>query len=237
MAKAKETDSHIPFAQWQRHDEASDAYFRAKARSEGTGAQAIVRETNVVQVQNDSGADRLKGHVLEFNDYYLDEANIARGYLWIIGGEPSLANDFGILLQPIKDGKVGDCQLSGVCFALVNVTDAAHKYARVDASTYVLQSAAIGPVRVIYKPSGTGEKGCIVNITHVPDQSFIGKPDGSYTKGDDDMTVELYDKYEGSALNVSLPDCILLVRDVEDTDWVSGTIINGIGHAAPVDCE
>jgi hypothetical protein len=44
----------------------------------------------------------------------------------------------------------------------VNVTDANHGYATPASGEPVLQSAETGPIRILYKPAGTGEKTCAV---------------------------------------------------------------------------
>jgi hypothetical protein len=114
-----------------------------------------------LKVKNSSGADRRRGELLEFTGFALNAAEITNT-IWLTGGSPTLANGFGILVRPIPSNDIDDCQVAGACYALVNVTDANHKFANVSASTYVLQSAATGPVRILYKDSGTGEKECAV---------------------------------------------------------------------------
>jgi hypothetical protein len=128
----------------------------------------IEADTNLVTVKNDSGAARRRGEVLEFTD--LAFTNLDGGHGWLVGGEPALENGFGVLLNPIPDGKLGneDCQISGACIALVDVSDEGHQYAEVVAGEYVLQSAASGPVRIVWKPSGTGEKTCFVMLGQAP---------------------------------------------------------------------
>ncbi len=150
----------FPAAEWNRHVEASDAYHRTRSLEEPGSPISQRRESNVVNTKNSSGADRRKGEILEFTGSPLTD--FSDGLIWLIGDEPQLTNGFGVLLAAAPDGKFEECQVSGVCTALVNVTDVDHKFAQVSASTYVLQSAASGPVRILYKDSGTGEKECAV---------------------------------------------------------------------------
>lgn len=226
----------IPSAgEWNRHVDTADYIDRFRL---GTGSPAIrgSSDTNIVWTKNDSGANRRKGDILEFTGLAftnLDDDD--RG--WMVGGSPSLANGFGVLLKAVPNGDFAYLQVAGQCFAYVNVNDADDKYARVTSATYVLQSCALGPVRIIYKPSGTGEKKCKVLLPQAPDQNFVGKPAGNKSMGATDLTVNLYDKYGGSSLGVALTNCIALTRDLTTDDWVGGSIINGIGHAAPIDCE
>ena len=237
MTKAQQNDSAIPWQQWQRHDEAAEAYFRTKATGQGGNGNRGSRDTNIIRVKNNSGANRSAGHILEFTGLELSNLDGDIPMLWMTGGSPSLANAFGVLVQPLPDGESVPCQISGACKAKVNVLDAEDKYARVTSATYVLQSCALGPVRILYKPSGTGEKNCGILIPQAPDQSFICKPNAAYSMGENNATLNLYDKYSGSSLSVSLTGGIILTRDVLTTDWMSGTIINGVPHAAPIDCE
>src|SRR5262245_24742246 len=119
-------------------------------------------DSNVVNAKNTSGADRRKGEILEFSGSPLND--FKDGLLWLNGEQPQHAKSFGVLLQAVPNGKFQDCQVSGVCSALVNVTDTNHEYAAPRNSNAVLQSGAVGPVRILHKPSGTGEKTCVVRL-------------------------------------------------------------------------
>src|SRR5690606_40713884 len=61
-----------------------------------------------------------------------------------------------IFKEDLPDGEIGVAQVSGICAAVVNVTDANHKTATIAASTYILQSSANGPIPIFYQPAGTG---------------------------------------------------------------------------------
>lgn len=181
MEKAKANDDRIPFTQWQRHDEAAEAYFRTQARGDGTGGKGGGSDSNIIKVKNDSGAARRRGDILEFTGYELTDPTSLDDLpaAWLTGGSPTLANGFGVLLRAIPSTDLDSCQVSGVCFAYVNVTDADHRYAVVAASTYVLQSAAIGPVKILYKPSGTGEKTALVNLIGMVGEVLVKNDTGS----------------------------------------------------------
>src|SRR6185369_5297205 len=71
-----------------------------------------------------------------------------------------------------------DFQIAGACCAYVNVLDADDRYARVAASTYVLQSCAIGPVKILWKPTGTGEKTCAVRIGEAVGEILVKNESG-----------------------------------------------------------
>lgn len=167
MAKmqASRGDSAIPWPQWQRHDEAAEAYFRSKARGEAAFAPTGSGGSGVrVKVKNNSGADRRAGEVLQFTGFALDDEWLEQGYHWLTGGEPLLTNGCGVLTRATPSGDIDDCQVAGVCLALVNVGNANHTFCFVDKSNYVMQSGYGGANRILYKPSGTGEKKCLIAL-------------------------------------------------------------------------
>jgi hypothetical protein len=155
----------LSISEWNRHVDVAEHYDRTMARGQIRPRLGSTRDTNLVQVSNNSGADRREGEILEFTGFALTDLDGDVPLLWFTGGEPSLDNGFGVLLRPMpNDSSVMDvCQIAGACKALVNVTDAGHKFATVEAGEYVLQSAASGPIRILSNPAGgTGEKTCAV---------------------------------------------------------------------------
>jgi len=70
----------------------------------------------------------------------------------------------GIAITPIASSKFGRVVVSGAVQAIVNVTNAAHKYAVIQSGVAYLQSAASGPVRLLWHESGTGEKRAFVAL-------------------------------------------------------------------------
>lgn len=146
----------------------ADAYHREQALGQaGAPPKQRFPESNRVTVKNSTGAARAKGEVVQLGDSIIDSVN--KGELWLDSALPdsSPTERFAILTQPLPDEKIGyrAGQVSGVCFALVDVTDADHKYATPAASDAILQSAEVGPVKILYKPSGTGDaKECVVKI-------------------------------------------------------------------------
>lgn len=116
-----------------------------------------------VEVRNDTGADRREGDTVEIGDKLLDE--IDNHFLWFSAVEPDETRCFGIVLEPLPDGKIDRCRMAGVCTAYVDVLDPDHRCAKPVAGSFVLESALIGPVQIIYKPAGTGELECAVLLT------------------------------------------------------------------------
>lgn len=177
--------ANISATEWNRHVDASAAYHRTKARGEPRTPRTGGSDTNIVKVKNVSGDDRRRGEILEFSDFALDDpADLDLPMLWLEGDTPTLANGFGVLLRATPEDDLEDCQVLGACFALVNVISASHQFASPKHGTCVLQSAPVGSVRILYKPSGTGEKECAVLLTG--DSTHVVKPDQDIAIGDTD---------------------------------------------------
>lgn len=199
MAKAKQTDGQIPFDQWQRHDEAAEAYFRTKALGGNTFIPRGGSDTNIVTVKNNSGAARSAGEILEFTGWALDDpgsqdlpAN------WLVGGSPTLVNGFGVLLREMANGEYDACQVAGCCRAAIDVTDADHRYAVPAASDYNLQSAAIGPVKILYKP-GTGTAVlCFVRLIGMVGEILVKNDTGSDIAVNSSGTFKIFSGTPGS---------------------------------------
>jgi hypothetical protein len=86
----------------------------------------------------------------------------------MIGQAPQgRVHQIGVLMREVTAGDVAECQMFGLCSALVNVTSLAHRFAKAIAGSHVLQSAMCGHARFYWKPSTTGEQLCRV-ILGVP---------------------------------------------------------------------
>jgi hypothetical protein len=175
----------LSISEWNRHVDVAEHYDRTMARGQIRPRLGSTRDTNLVQVSNNSGADRREGEILEFTGFALTDLDGDVPLLWFTGGAVSLANGFGVLLRPMpNDSSVMDvCQIAGACKALVNVTDADHKFAKASSGNYILQSAFAGPIRILYKPSGTGEKTCAVLLGMDAIALHRGVTDAAINKG------------------------------------------------------
>lgn len=173
--------SQISASEFNRHVDVSDYFHGKQALGRGGLPQFRTPDTNKVKVVNASGANRRKGEVLEFGDFALSAGEVEQDQLWFQGIAPVMANGFGILVRPIPDGEADDCQVSGACMALVNIIDTSHRFATPVKSLYVLQSAPVGPVRLLFRPEDEGEQKCGVLITGDPTQ--IVKPAADIEKG------------------------------------------------------
>lgn len=80
-------------------------------------------------------------------------------------------HQIGVLMADAGIGDVAECQMFGLCTALVNVTSKAHRWAKAIAGSHVLQSAMCGHARIYWKPGATGEQLCRVILG--PPQSVL----------------------------------------------------------------
>ena len=116
--------------------------------------------TDIVKIKNSSGSHVRLGEVLEISGFLLTA--VKRDSLWFDGDTPDATRPFAIAMQDMPTDAIDRGQVSGICVALVNVTDADHDYAEVVSGEPVLQSSDSGPLRILFKPTGTGEKTCAV---------------------------------------------------------------------------
>lgn len=204
--------------EWNRHVDTADLVLGRQALGTGGAVNTGGSNGNFVTVKNDSGADRTQGQILEFTGFALTDLTARQVFL--LGGSPTLANGFGVLTATIKSGESDPfCQVSGACVAQVNVIDAAHKFAKVSSATYVLQSAVSGPARILYKPSGTGEKTCSVLLNGgEPFEFHRGVADEACAKGETE-TVSRYT--EGTTSDSGTNDEVF----GELGEWDTGDIV------------
>ena len=134
-------------------------------RQLGSPGQLVTLQNDptIVYVSNDTGADRLAGEVLEVSTYLLtravDEAN-----LWFSGVLRTGNGPCGLLLNALPDGKIGPMRIAGVSLAAVDVLDENHTHAYAKSNDTNPQSNFGGPFEILFKPSGTGLKTCVVRF-------------------------------------------------------------------------
>jgi hypothetical protein len=155
-------------AEWNRHEDAAD-YVAQRSLGSGGGEAARLLRTEIIRIKNSSGAARRKGEILEVGNLLIADSLILKEGREQLRFDTAIHDGtdapFCVLLDPIPDGGRGRAQIAGVCPALVNFTHADQRYARPANNNDVLQAGALGQVRVLYKPSGTGEKECLVNLS------------------------------------------------------------------------
>lgn len=153
------------------HNAFFDTYKRVHQQggpSNGTGQTSSV-PTVTCLVENSTGADitadfpilKLTGTVFDYDD---SEQAIYRGVAFT-GGTPAADTDIGnvaVVQGPIANGAMRAAVLLGPTWCQVNVSDAAHTFAKPKASSAELASDAASGARIIWKQTGTGTKWALV---------------------------------------------------------------------------
>lgn len=178
---------------WNSMIDAGNA-FRNGALSNGTPDRTRPRSTDIIKVKNDCGEDRARGEILSLTDKAVTD--LSDEHIWLIGSGVTECDFFGILKEPIADGGIVDCQVSGCCMAQVDVIDADHTRAKAVAGQYVLESSSDGPIEILYKPSGTGEQECVVRFGGGV-QMRLGQTGSGGLSISSAGTVTLYDAVSG----------------------------------------
>lgn len=237
MAKVNAGDPlRIPAPEWNRHVDAADWALQQKASGKtppSTGQRAYVK----AKVFNNTGADRRRGDVVEIGACTLADLNPE--YLWFDGETPTFSANrtaFGVLLQPVLNEKYVEALLLGICIAYVNVTNEDHKYADLDDGEHVLTSAVSGPVRILHKPTGTGEKECAVLLGDDGPLNFIGKAEEAIASGDSG-TCGIWSGVPGSEADTTLDvEAFNKTEDIASGDWVSITRVGRYWYVAGLAC-
>jgi hypothetical protein len=172
---AQEFNGHVDVSEW---------YKLQKRLGEGGTSPGSHIPTDRVKAKNNSGSNVPRGGVLEFTSFLLS-TDLQQEYPWFNATTPDLTNvGWGVARNPIPIDAIGEMQIAGVAIAIVNVSDATHKYARPAASSRKFASGNSGPVRILYKSAGTGDKECWVHLGSDPTAAaLLGKTDASHAKG------------------------------------------------------
>lgn len=128
-------------------------------------------KTDIVRIQNVTGTDLERGHVVQLGDLYVDAPD---QHQLFFDGElpaPDGRDSIAILLAPAIDDDNAEGQMSGVVYCRLNVTHVQHKWADVDAGDTVLQSHWHGRCEILWTETDTtGEQDAVVRIG----QAFLG---------------------------------------------------------------
>lgn len=131
----------------------------------GKGYRWWIRQVitgDIFRVKNTTGSTLSAGAVLELTTsvatptrYAIVLNGIARA-----GVDPPCA----VLLADAANNEIVDATTSGVCVANVDIIDADNTHARVVPGDTQLRGDFGGWARIIYKPSGTGVKSCVLHV-------------------------------------------------------------------------
>jgi len=190
------------------HNAMAMAAERYLAGPDGVPRRQLPGDSCVVSVKNSSGAARREGDVIQLDASLL--TTLDAQHLWIDGVAPAAnlwRNFHGVFLQQTPNGSIDACQVAGVCRAYVNINDTAHQRCDLKAAQYVLESCHAGPWEILWQPSGTGEKLCVVGIGPKRPSTGIAKLGGDLAAGAvgavTSATATLYRKASGASLETA----------------------------------
>jgi len=147
-----------------------DAAAAHKAALSGNSVKKIPEaKTETILVRNDSGGDVLTYGILGIDGVVFDVDDNADEFYnnpclkGVTPVEADHATKFVICQEPIADGKIGRCRIVGMSIALVDIQTSGDETCGAKTSTANLESGS-GSCQIIYAPSGTGVKDCLVRF-------------------------------------------------------------------------
>lgn len=224
----------ISASEWNRHVAAADLVLNGQPNGRTPRAEAQ-RSHVKVKVYNDTGDDLRRGDVVELGGIMLDSLNPE--YLWFSGVIPDLGASrtaYAVMLSPTLAGRYGEALLVGICIANVSISNAGHRFADLDQGEVVLRSVESGPVRILYKPTGTGEKECAVLLGWDAPQFYLGKTSVAINKGSSGSV----DRWTGDTLSDSgFNDTVFnQFGNIGSGKWVAYVGYQGKFYAIAAEC-
>lgn len=224
----------VPSAIWNNMVDAGQAFANQRISSSAP-PPTRARATDLLKLRNSSGASRKKGEILKIDGKVIE--TVSEEFIWLDGKEPEPDCRFGILKEPALDEEVATAQVSGVCMALVNVTDADHTFAYPADGEYILQSGDSGPLEILFAPDGTGELDCVVRFAS--GTSLVrAQLNADLTAGDKvSATVRRWDESDESWSNGDEIQC-RLATDIEMSNGDEGWAMSygGVWWITPIAC-
>ena len=126
----------------------------------------------LIRIKNASGSDVARFGILGLDDFIIsptDNQQEFQNKINFEGVTPLTASHYdgyyAVLIEPIKNGKIGWARIGGIVPVQVNITDDAHWWADITNSDATkLTSGHAGTAKILMKESGTGTKWCYVQL-------------------------------------------------------------------------
>lgn len=175
--------------------------WQTNGRSIGGGRVTIPHYDTTAWIKNATGGELRTGEIVEISDTL-----IANDMLFE-GDTPDETRQFGIVLQPLLNERVGKIQIAGACPALINVQATTDLWAFVESGQDVLKGDRFwGDVRLLETPEETGEQLLWVKIEASP-QEWYGIADEEIVQ-DDTGAVSIFTGADFTTDTThSIPDC------------------------------
>ena len=170
----------IPAPTWNAMVDAARAHAQHQHDQE-TDSDIPFRQGDIVKVRNQTGKDLSQFEVLGLTDPIIDPSVKLREFknqVALKGITPTddHAGQFLILLDPLRDNRIGRGWVSGVCPARINVEEDWHEYADVsDGSTSELKTKPAGAAQIIWREPGLGLKWAVVRLSNAHRTHFLAK--------------------------------------------------------------
>lgn len=149
---------------------------KSKKHDELAEPPEMFRQADIIKVRNDSGQDCNRFSVLGIGAPIISPTDNLREFknqVAVSGAVPQHPQHFGkfvILLEPLRNGKIGRAWVSGVCPAYVYVEDACHNYADVaDGEVSALFSRPSGSARILWRAGGSGFQWAVIRLSNTAD--------------------------------------------------------------------
>lgn len=175
------------------HNSFIDAADDLKQRQDNFNVPGKIANTKpgIVDVQNISGETVDQYHYMVVEKFIFKPEDNESGFknevsfkvnIFDEDNEDHVGAALVVLLQPIKDEAVGLAMIVGSSQIRVNIKDEAHTYAILKSGETILESSFGGPVSMVTKEEGEGEKwayGCFPNksLTQQYKVKGLNKPD------------------------------------------------------------
>jgi len=176
-------------------------------------------------VLNNSGTDCNRFGILGVDGMQIPQATNENEFynnILLDGVSPVLADHCGkfvVCVDPIKDGRIGECIMSGLIQVQVNMVDADDNWCDIKAATFdKLESYGAGSAQIIHKPSGTGVKWCLVQLgkSYGPAMRYRGQQVGALVVSDASNVVDNLIALDGVPVETSVTADNVLNWDADD---------------------
>ena len=136
----------------------------------------------IVKVRNSTSGSLGAGAVVELSGTPMSE--LSRRNLVFDGVARTGVDPFcAVLINPLDQLEIGPAVIAGAVMAPVNIIDADNTHARVEVGSTVLKGDFGGWCRILYKPSGTGVKTCVVAVGMATQQRRKARATTTITDG------------------------------------------------------
>ena len=209
--------------------------FRSSRQNLRRQLQPEFRDTDIILVRNDSGADRQRFDILGIDSVIFtptDNLQEFQNRPALTGIVPDIDDHIGkfvILLEPVAGGKIVRAAVGGLCVARIDVASDEEWYGYADISdndAEKLKGAPHGAAQILWKEEGTGTKWVVVRLgTPQGETSYWGKLDAALGSGSS-ATVSIYWQYplvdSGNNVTAYAPP-LLTSGTINSGKWVEVT--------------